>query len=230
MSSSDKYTEDEVRLIIDRALRSDLGQQTSHEELLAVAAEVGIPAESIERAAREVEAERQVEVATSRIVKRRRKGFSAHAFAFLAVNAFLFAINFLTTPGEWWALFPLFGWGLGLLFHAWAAFSRDVSERAILREQKRLQAGRSRLGAAQPRAHRSKRSAGDAPTLETASREFSSAVQERVGRVLSRAAAELRKEQAIDQRRVRVEPPAEAEFLDEEADASGTARQKRGEA
>jgi uncharacterized membrane protein len=50
-----------------------------------------------------------------------RAGFVGHLVPFLAVNGFLAAIYFGLTPGQHpWFLYPLFGWGIGLLSH-WAA-------------------------------------------------------------------------------------------------------------
>jgi hypothetical protein len=40
------------------------------------------------------------------------------------VNALLIAINLLSSPGYYWFLFPLIGWGLLLAAHAYAAFYR----------------------------------------------------------------------------------------------------------
>ena len=47
-----------------------------------------------------------------------------HLFAYLAVNALLIAVNLLYSPGYYWFLFPLIGWGLLLAAHAYAAFYR----------------------------------------------------------------------------------------------------------
>ncbi len=45
------------------------------------------------------------------------KFYYIHLVAYLAVNALLIAINFLTTPTVWWWYFPLLGWGIGLGIH-----------------------------------------------------------------------------------------------------------------
>lgn len=140
MAADGKYNDDEVRTIIDRALRGQQGRDVSHEELLAVASEVGISRESIELAAREVEQTRETQVATERVLARRRRTLASHIWTFVAINGFLFAINFLSTPGQWWVLFPLMSWGLGLVFHARAALSKHVSPRALRRERERMQA------------------------------------------------------------------------------------------
>jgi hypothetical protein len=205
MSGDAKYNDDEVRAIIDRALRSEPSRDVSHEELLAIASEVGISREAIERAARDVEDGREASEAKTRVLAKRRKRFASHLWTFAVVNLFLFAINFLTTPGEWWVLFPLLGWGLAMLFHARAALSKEVSERAIRRERKRMDARRSPQELARRRAEHARLSSKN---LESAASEFGSAVQDRVGQLLSKAAAELRNGAARPGARIRVEAPS----------------------
>src|SRR6187549_3918513 len=128
MSKDRSYADDEVRAIIERALKEQPVSGVSHEDLLSIGAGVGLPRAAIENAAREVTEARLQQTAAKRIVSRRRRGLAAHAFVYLAINALLFAINFLTTPGEWWVLFPLFVWGLGLLLHAGFSLFSPVSE------------------------------------------------------------------------------------------------------
>jgi 2TM domain len=137
MPGNGKYTDDQVRKILDRALRGEPDRGVSHDELVAIASEVGVSRESIDAAARQLQVEGESEQVSQRVLRRRRRGLASHAFTFALVNAFLFVINYLTTPGEWWVLFPVFGWGLGLIFHARFALSREVSAKALLKEQRR---------------------------------------------------------------------------------------------
>jgi membrane protease YdiL (CAAX protease family) len=69
---------------------------------------------------------------------RKRSEFWAHLAAYLLVNTFLVAIWFIAGAGFFWPMFPLFGWGIGLFFHAWDVFRRPPSEEQIRREIKRL--------------------------------------------------------------------------------------------
>jgi hypothetical protein len=46
------------------------------------------------------------------------RGFYAHLFMYVLVNVVLLVINLIFTPQFLWFLFPLFGWGIGLLAHA----------------------------------------------------------------------------------------------------------------
>jgi len=62
------------------------------------------------------------QVAQARRRAGRRLGFLIHAAVFVAVNVALIAINVSATPAYPWAIFPLLGWGSGLLMHGLAAF------------------------------------------------------------------------------------------------------------
>jgi len=139
MADGRKYKDEDVRAIMDKALSRPSENGMSHDDLLSIAAEVGLSRDTIETAVQEVEETRLNAEATSAVVARRRRWLASHAFFFTAVNAFLFAINFLTTPGEWWVLFPLIGWGLALLLHAGLALSSRVSAGGLNREKRRLQ-------------------------------------------------------------------------------------------
>ncbi len=50
------------------------------------------------------------------------KGFYVHLTTYVLVNLGLFIINALTSPGNWWFIWPLFGWGIGVVAHAIGTF------------------------------------------------------------------------------------------------------------
>src|SRR5690242_4953764 len=102
MSKDRNYSDEEVRAIIDRALKEQPSSDVSHDELRSIGAGVGLSRATLESAARDVTEARLSKAAEQRIVSRTRRGVAAHAFVFLTVNAILFLVNFLTTPGQWW--------------------------------------------------------------------------------------------------------------------------------
>ncbi|WP_202080842.1 2TM domain-containing protein [Caldalkalibacillus salinus] len=51
------------------------------------------------------------------------KGFYIHSTVYILVNIMLFFINFFTFEGEWWFIFPLMGWGVGLTVHGLVTFA-----------------------------------------------------------------------------------------------------------
>jgi len=50
------------------------------------------------------------------------RGFYVHLVVYLIVNAGLFLINMLTSPGTLWFYWPLIGWGIGVAAHAFSVF------------------------------------------------------------------------------------------------------------
>jgi 2TM domain len=75
---------------------------------------------------------------------RKRREFIQHLAVYVVVNLVLGLIWLFTTPGGfYWPMFPLFVWGIGLVFHALDAFSpvfssASPSEEKIEREIARL--------------------------------------------------------------------------------------------
>ena len=60
------------------------------------------------------------------------KPLPVHLIAYVAVNAVLLALNATQTPPEgeahnWWALWPIAGWGIGLAAHAFAQVAQNQS-------------------------------------------------------------------------------------------------------
>ncbi len=51
------------------------------------------------------------------------KGFYFHLVTFLIINAVLIIINLLTSPEYLWFIWPILGWGVGLVIHGFSVFS-----------------------------------------------------------------------------------------------------------
>lgn len=71
--------------------------------------------------------------------------FYKNFISYVVVNAILAVINFLFTPDIWWVLFPLFIWGIGVLFDFLKAFvlygrfdGEEYRERKIEQEMEKL--------------------------------------------------------------------------------------------
>jgi len=69
--------------------------------------------------------------------------FRAHLIAYVVVNAGLVAINLFTSPGYFWAIWPMIGWGIGIVAHGIAVYydGGDMRERVIKAELERLRQG-----------------------------------------------------------------------------------------
>ena len=51
-----------------------------------------------------------------------KNGFYIHLTVYLAVNFLLAIINLSNSADGFWFVYPLFGWGIGLVFHALSVF------------------------------------------------------------------------------------------------------------
>ncbi len=112
------YSSDDVQKILQLAMRRKQEESFSRKQLSEMATELGISSELLESAEEEwlTQAKLSKEQQARREIKRR--GFRAHLISFLAVNTFLIVLNLTTTPRDFWAIYPLSGWGLGLFIHS----------------------------------------------------------------------------------------------------------------
>ncbi|MGB8649717.1 MAG: 2TM domain-containing protein [Mycobacteriales bacterium] len=103
--------------------------QTLHEEDLMMSDEPVPPADDValrERAIKQL---------------KKKRDFQGHLLMYALVNAFLIAIWAVTDlHGFFWPIFPLLGWGIGIVANAWDVYRRDdLDEKRIRREMDRLQ-------------------------------------------------------------------------------------------
>lgn len=54
------------------------------------------------------------------------KGFYSNLVSYCLVIPFLIFINLMTSPGYHWFWFPMFGWGIGICFHAFGVFGYKI--------------------------------------------------------------------------------------------------------
>ena len=81
------------------------------------------------------------DVLRERAVKRlkKRRDFKAHLLVYAMVNSFLVVIWFATGHGFFWPVFPMVGWGIGVVMNAWDVYhDEDFTEDEIAREMQRL--------------------------------------------------------------------------------------------
>jgi hypothetical protein len=116
------YSSDDVQNILKLAMQRSEEDKFSQQQLQEMAAELGIDSNALKIAQQEWMSQRQRDDRHQEIAKRRKRAFMAHLIPYLAVNTFLVVLNLVTTPGTFWAIYPIIGWGLGLFFHGWAAY------------------------------------------------------------------------------------------------------------
>ena len=77
------------------------------------------------------------ELAYKRVKEKR--DFRSHLAVYVIVNAMLVVIWALSGAGYFWPVWPMAGWGVGLVLHAWSAFlEKPISEDEVQRELQRL--------------------------------------------------------------------------------------------
>ncbi len=68
-------------------------------------------------------------------------GFYIHLTTYILVNGLLIAINLMTSPGTYWFVWPLVGWGVGLILHGLSVFvfgsGSTIRDRMIDSEMKK---------------------------------------------------------------------------------------------
>jgi len=83
------------------------------------------------------------EVLRQRAIKRlkKRRDFAGHLLVYFLVNTFIVLIWFMTgSNGFFWPVFPIVGWGIGVVMNAWDVYRNDeFEETQIRREMDRLQ-------------------------------------------------------------------------------------------
>jgi len=80
-------------------------------------------------------------VLRDRAVKRlkKRRDFKGHVLVYLLVNTFLVIVWAMTSAGFFWPIFPIVGWGIGVVMNAWDVWrGDDFSDEQIRREMDRL--------------------------------------------------------------------------------------------
>ena len=50
------------------------------------------------------------------------RGFYVHLGVYVLVNLFLFLLNIITSPASLWFYWPLLGWGIAIVVHAFSVF------------------------------------------------------------------------------------------------------------
>lgn len=71
-----------------------------------------------------------------------KRGLMAHVLAYVLVNGSFVTIWYATNPDAFfWPMFPILGWGIGLVFNIWDVYSPSPSEERIRAEMDRLRRG-----------------------------------------------------------------------------------------
>lgn len=208
-----RYSREDVDSILGRALeRERSADDLDRDQLIAVAREIGVSAESIDRAIEEVVVERQKREELALLRRQAWRGFVGHLIPYLCVNALLVVLNVLTTRFPW-ALFPMLGWGIGLMSHLLAVAMPNPERLA-----RRLRRERERQTRRQLKRH-----------VKTSAKELEVAVGQGVAALLQAAANRVQQGAESlnrqDSPKVRVESAAHRETPHDGAE-SGSAEER----
>lgn len=67
-----------------------------------------------------------------------KRGFRANLVTYAAINVFLVIVWAFSGAGYFWPIWVMAGWGLAIVFHAWAIYGRrGISEADVQREMER---------------------------------------------------------------------------------------------
>jgi 2TM domain len=111
------YNSEEMQQILEVAFRQKQKGEYTREQIIEIASELGVSSESLQAAEQEWLKNNKEVKQEQMSNSQQRKGFKSHLFAFIAINGFLVLLNLVVSPGYLWAIFPILGWGLGLLLH-----------------------------------------------------------------------------------------------------------------
>ncbi len=125
---SKTYSNESVQQILREATMIQKDNEISQEQLLEIAAEVGISAQTLQKAEK-VWLERQE--ANQKRAKRRKAFVRFHLIPYLAVSVFLILLNLVTTPGYFWSVYPILGWGLGVTTDGWCSSPVKNEKRVV---------------------------------------------------------------------------------------------------
>ena len=71
---------------------------------------------------------------------KKRRDFAAHLIVYVMVNTFIVVIWAVTSDGFFWPIFPMAGWGIGVVMNGWDVYRGDeFTEQQIAEEMARLQ-------------------------------------------------------------------------------------------
>ena len=111
-----RYSSEEVAEIIRISLKDENSQQDSsvdYDDLLAIAAEVGVDGAQVDRAVELLEDEQSAKDKANYLWSR----FRTHCILFVGFNLAFVTINVLFSAETFWSMYTIFGWGLFLLGH-----------------------------------------------------------------------------------------------------------------
>ena len=145
---TDFYPQDDVQQILQIAIaRQAESEELTREQLLEIAAELGISSENLQAAEQEWQSRRKELLERQSFNEYRRGKWRQHLIQYLLVNSFLVLLNVLLAANHLpsWSLYVVLCWGLGLAWDAWKRYQIEGEqyEQAFQWWRRKRQIGRS---------------------------------------------------------------------------------------
>lgn len=119
------YSNEDVQQIMHIASLIKQENEVSYEQLVDIAAEVGISAETLQQAEQTWLQQRDGRQQQTKRRSRRQLGFRLHLIPYIFVSLLLLIINRTTSPGHFWSIYPILGWGLGVTMHGACVYQKN---------------------------------------------------------------------------------------------------------
>ncbi|WP_071515034.1 2TM domain-containing protein [Geitlerinema sp. PCC 9228] len=128
-ASSGYYDQEDVQQILQLAIaRQHDSGQFSRQELVEMAAELGISLETLQKAEADwIEKQKDLQMRQD-FDRYRRSRFKSNVVKYAIANGFLIALNLLMSHQLSWSLYIALIWGGSLTWNAWKTFSLEGEE------------------------------------------------------------------------------------------------------
>ena len=115
-----RYSAEQVQQILVSAMGQSEQEGFSRSQLEEMAADLGISLDTLKQA--EGSLQKIPALAQTTAIQSLKQQFHQRLRTYIIVNIFLIALNFTLSGAITWAIYPLLGWGLGLLLSKDASF------------------------------------------------------------------------------------------------------------
>lgn len=97
-----------------------------------------VPPDQTGRTTETVESEAELRALALKRLKAKRD-LQAHLVAYVTVNLLLVGIWWVTTsPAFFWPIFPILGWGIGVVFNIWEVMTPEPGPEQVRAEMERM--------------------------------------------------------------------------------------------
>lgn len=123
----ESYRPEDIHHILERAIVRHTHQEDtiSRQQLLDIAAELGISTHELQVAEEEWIQSQQTATAEREFQTYQQARFQSHFVKYSIVNSFLIGLNFLTAHYLSWSLYVCLGWGIAVALQGWNAYQKE---------------------------------------------------------------------------------------------------------